>query len=63
MDTHLQSTEERNAAADLTIPERLAAAALVAGVNLWIRAAEVIPDGRHGRVGRAYDRVTPESGR
>jgi len=33
----------------LALHERLALSALVAGVNLWIRVGEVIPDGRRRR--------------
>lgn len=34
---------------ELALHERLALSALVAGVNLWIRVGEVIPDGRRRR--------------
>jgi hypothetical protein len=33
----------------LTVQDRLAIAALVSAVNLWIRVFEVLPDTRHRR--------------
>jgi hypothetical protein len=53
MDTILRDTQPRTGApscrADSYLPvhERLAIAALVSGVALWIRVVEIIPDNRH----------------
>jgi hypothetical protein len=47
MDTDLRNTEQREIpSAHLTLHERLAVSMLIAGVTLWIRVIEVIPDGR-----------------
>jgi hypothetical protein len=55
MDTDLGETEPRVAApwmraeSQLTVQHRLAIAALVTAVSLWIRVAEALPDNRHRR--------------
>ncbi|MDP9335534.1 MAG: hypothetical protein M3Q30_19820 [Actinomycetota bacterium] len=47
MDIELRGAEQRaDARTLLTLHERLVLSALVAGVTLWIRVVEVIPDGR-----------------
>jgi hypothetical protein len=47
MDTDVRNAEQRDdASSHLAVHERLAFSALIAGVTLWIRAVEVIPDGR-----------------
>ena len=50
MSADLRNTEQcDDAPYRLALHERLALSALVAGVNLWIRVGEVIPDGRRRR--------------
>jgi hypothetical protein len=50
MDAERRGAERRaDARTQFTLHERLALSALLAGVTLWIRVVEVIPDGRRRR--------------
>lgn len=50
MNAELRGAERRAASrTQLTLHERFALSVLVAGVTLWIRVVEVIPEGRRRR--------------